>query len=77
MNKVTINLNGIEDVKRFSTVVSEFYSDVDIVKGRYVIDEKSIMGIFSLDLSKPIDVIIHSYNEDEIVHFYEVMREFK
>ena len=77
MNKVTINLNGIEDVKRFSTVVSEFYSDVDIVKGRYVIDAKSIMGIFSLDLSKPIDVIIHSYNEDEIVHFYEVMREFK
>ena len=77
MSKVTINLNGIEDVKRFSTVVSEFYSDVDIVKGRYVIDAKSIMGIFSLDLSKPIDVIIHSYNEDEIVHFYEVMREFK
>lgn len=77
MNTVTVNLNGIEAVKRFNTVVSNFYSEIDIVKGRYVIDAKSIMGIFSLDLSKPIDVVIHSHNEDEIVHFYDVMKEFK
>jgi phosphotransferase system HPr-like phosphotransfer protein len=77
MNTVTVNLNGIEAVKRFSTVVSTFYSEIDIVKGRYVIDAKSIMGIFSLDLSKPIDVVIHSHNEDEIVRFYDVMKEFK
>ena len=77
MNTVTINLNGIEAVKKFNTVVSSFYSEIDIVKGRYVIDAKSIMGIFSLDLSKPIDVVIHSHNEDEIVRFYDVMKEFK
>jgi phosphotransferase system HPr-like phosphotransfer protein len=77
MNTVTVNLNGIEAVKRFNTVVSTFYSEIDIVKGRYVIDAKSIMGIFSLDLSKPIDVVIHSHNEDEIVRFYDVMKEFK
>ena len=77
MNTVTINLNGIEAVKKFNTVVSTFYSEIDIVKGRYVIDAKSIMGIFSLDLSKPINVVIHSHNEDEIVHFYDVMKEFK
>ena len=77
MNTVTINLNGIEAVKKFNAVVSTFYSEIDIVKGRYVIDAKSIMGIFSLDLSKPIDVIIHSHNEDEIVRFYDVMKEFK
>lgn len=77
MNTVTINLNGIEAVKKFNTVVSTFYSEIDIVKGRYVIDAKSIMGIFSLDLSKPIDVVIHSHDEDEIVHFYDVMKEFK
>ena len=77
MNTVTVNLNGIEAVKRFNTVVSTFYSEIDIVKGRYVIDAKSIMGIFSLDLSKPIDVVIHSHNEDEIVRFYGVMKEFK
>ncbi len=77
MNTVTVNLNGIEAVKRFNTVVSTFYSEIDIVKGRYVIDAKSIMGIFSLDLSKPIDVIIHSHDEDEIVRFYDVMKEFK
>ena len=77
MNTVTVNLNGIEAVKRFNTVVSTFYSEIDIVKGRYVIDAKSIMGIFSLDLSKPIDVVIHSRNEDEIVRFYDVMKEFK
>lgn len=77
MNTVTINLNGIEAVKKFNTVVSTFYSEIDIVKGRYVIDAKSIMGIFSLDLSKPIDVVIHSHNEDEIVRFYDVMKEFK
>lgn len=77
MNTVTVNLNGIEAVKRFNTVVSTFYSEIDIVKGRYVIDAKSIMGIFSLYLSKPIDVVIHSHNEDEIVRFYDVMKEFK
>ena len=53
---VTINimLNTISDVKNFVNTVSKYDFEVDLTSGRYVIDAKSIMGIFSLDLSKPI-----------------------
>ena len=61
-------INSIEKVKQFCTVSSEAPFDVDLISGRYTIDAKSIMGIFSLDLSKPIDLAIHSEeNLDEIM----------
>ena len=60
MTTVKININTINDVKDFVTIVSRCEYDVDIVSGRYAIDAKSIMGIFSLDLSKPIDLNIHA-----------------
>ena len=60
MKTVKININTINDVKNFVSVVSRCDYDVDIVSGRYAIDAKSIMGIFSLDLSKPIDLNIHA-----------------
>lgn len=50
----TVMLNTINDVKNFVTIVSKYDFEVDLTSGRYVIDAKSIMGIFSLDLSKPI-----------------------
>ena len=56
---VKISLNSIDKVKAFVNEVTKFESDFDLVSGRYVIDAKSIMGIFSLDLSKPIDLNIH------------------
>ena len=56
MQSVTIMLNTVTDVKTFVNVVSKYDFDVDLVSGRYAIDGKSIMGIFSLDLSKPIRV---------------------
>ncbi|WP_315271272.1 HPr family phosphocarrier protein, partial [Oribacterium sinus] len=58
---VRISLNSIDKVKSFVNELVH-YSDVDfdLVSGRYVIDAKSIMGIFSLDLSKPIDLNIHA-----------------
>ncbi|MFU0827892.1 MAG: HPr family phosphocarrier protein [Lachnoclostridium sp.] len=64
MKTVKISLNSIDKVKSFVNEVTKFDSDFDLVSGRYVIDAKSIMGIFSLDLSKPIDLNIHS--EDNI-----------
>jgi phosphocarrier protein HPr len=54
MVSVNIMLNTINDVKNFVNLVSKYDFEVDLTSGRYVIDAKSIMGIFSLDLSKPI-----------------------
>lgn len=59
MKTVQINLSSIDKVKSFVNDIAKFDSDFDLVSGRYVIDAKSIMGIFSLDLSKPIDLNIH------------------
>lgn len=60
MNSVQISLNSIEKVKSFVNDIARFEADFDLVSGRYVIDAKSIMGIFSLDLSKPITLDIHA-----------------
>lgn len=60
MTAVQINLNSIEKVKSFVNEITKFDAEFDLVSGRYVIDAKSIMGIFSLDLSKPIDLNIHA-----------------
>lgn len=60
MKTVQISLNSIDKVKSFVNDISRFSNDFDLVSGRYVIDAKSIMGIFSLDLSKPIDLTIHA-----------------
>ena len=60
MKTVKISLNSIDKVKAFVNEVAKFDAEFDLVSGRYVIDAKSIMGIFSLDLSKPIDLNIHA-----------------
>ena len=60
MKTVQISLNSIDKVKSFVNDISKFDFDFDLVSGRYVIDAKSIMGIFSLDLSKPINLNIHA-----------------
>ncbi|NLZ81513.1 MAG: HPr family phosphocarrier protein [Clostridiales bacterium] len=68
MKTVKISLNSIDKVKAFVNDITKFDVDFDLVSGRYVIDAKSIMGIFSLDLSRPIDLNIHSENDaDEIL----------
>ena len=59
MKTVRISLNSIDKVKSFVYDLSKFDVDFDLVSVRYVIDAKSIMGIFILDLSKPIDLNIH------------------
>ena len=68
MKTVMISLNSIDKVKSFVNDISRFDYDFDLVSGRYVIDAKSIMGIFSLDLSKPIELNIHAAeNAEEVI----------
>ena len=68
MKTVQISLNSIGKVKSFVNAITQFDFDFDLISGRYVIDAKSIMGIFSLDISKPIDLNIHNAdNLDEIM----------
>lgn len=62
MTSVEVSLNSIEKVKQFVNLISQYDGDFDLTSGRYVIDAKSIMGIFSLDLSKPIRLDI--YDDD-------------
>ena len=68
MKTVQISLNSIDKVKSFVNTIGQFDFDFDLISGRYVIDAKSIMGIFSLDLSKPIELAIHAdENMDDIL----------
>lgn len=74
MREVKIFLGTIERVKDFVNAVTRLDCDVDIVSGRYVIDAKSIMGIFSLDLSKPIDLNIHA--DDNVEEIMEMLKPY-
>ena len=74
MKTVKISLNSIDKVKAFVNDVTNFNTDFDLVSGRYVIDAKSIMGIFSLDLSKPIDLAIHT--ETDLDEIMEVLKPY-
>ncbi len=64
MKTIRVSLNSIDKVKQFVNDINRFSYDFDLVSGRYVIDAKSIMGIFSLDLSQPIDLNIHAEGAD-------------
>ena len=74
MKTVNIMLNSINDVKNFVNIVNQYDFDVDLSSGRYVVDAKSIMGIFSLDLSKPIKLEVYDDNCDE---FLEAIKKFE
>lgn len=73
MKTFNIMLDSINKVKTFVNIVSKCDYDVDLTSGRYVVDAKSIMGIFSLDLSKPIKIDIHG---DEEGTFESEIKEF-
>ena len=65
MKTISIKLSTIEDVRKFVETVTSYDMDIDLASGRYTVDAKSIMGIFSLDLSKPIDLNIHAEDDAE------------
>ena len=76
MKSVQICLNSIDKVKSFVNDITKFDYDFDLVSGRYVIDAKSIMGIFSLDLSKAIDLNIHADNDSDVAEILEVLKPY-
>ena len=76
-NTCVIKLNTIDKVKDFVSRVSTFDCDVDILYGRYIIDATSSMGIFSLDLTNPVTVLIHTDDYDELKRFFKMMEDFK
>ncbi len=59
MKEYMVKLESIDDVKEFVGKTNRYPYDCDLVSGRYAVDAKSIMGIFSLDLSKPLKFVIH------------------
>ena len=67
MHTVQIYLNSIDKVKAFVDSVNTFNTEFDLISGRFVMDAKSIMGIFSLDLSKPINLNIYNDDDTEII----------
>ena len=66
MKEITIKLSNVQDIREFVNLVILADYDVDLVQGRYVIDAKSIMGIFSLDLLSPINLVAHTDNADAL-----------
>ena len=74
---IKINLNNIGDIKKFIKVVSNFMSVVDIIADRVVLDAKSIMALYSLDLSQDVYVRIISDDVIECRNFDAAMEEFR
>lgn len=66
MKSIEIRLSTIQDVQAFVNIVNRYDIDVDLASGRYIVDAKSIMGIFSLDLLKPITLTAHSDDPDAL-----------
>ena len=69
MKALMVSLNSIDKVKAFCNEIAKFDAEFDLISGRYVIDAKSIMGIFSLDISKPIELNIHA--DDKLLIFLQ------
>ena len=74
LHKITLRLDSIERVKAFVELVSRYPFDTDLVSGRYTVNAKSIMGIFSLDLSKPVTLVIHS---EDCAEVFEQLRGYQ
>lgn len=71
-----IELDTIDGAKRLNAIALSYAEDIDIIKGRYVIDAKSILGIFSLDISKPVKIKIHSDDLSVLDKFYQDIKDF-
>ncbi len=67
MKTVQIRLSLVENVNKFVNIVGKYPFDMDLRAGRHVVDAKSILGIFSLDLSRPISLEIYSEDCEELL----------
>ena len=72
-----VDLKSIERVKNFVNKITTIESDVDLIYGRYTLDAKSIMAIFSINLNNKLKLVLHSDDEDEIRKFNEIAEEYK
>ncbi len=70
-----ISLNSIEQVKEFVGYANASKYDIDLTSGRYVVDAKSIMGIFSLDLTKQLELSVHA-SAEEAADFMDEIKAF-
>lgn len=68
MKSLKVSLSMAESVKNFVNIVSKYPYDIDLRSGRFVIDAKSLLGIFSLDLSKPIVLEIYNDKCDDLIN---------
>ena len=75
MTERKIKLNSIEDVKEFTSLANSRSYELDVVSGRYAVDAKSIMGIFSLDLTKALTLVLHC-SDEECQDFLEDAKKF-
>lgn len=73
MKKTKIILNSIPAVKEFVNIVMLYDFDVDLVSGRYSVDAKSIMGIFSLNLDNPIQLVAHT---EDVGDFFDKIAKY-
>ncbi len=71
MKKVNILLQSINDTKDFVNIVNKYPYNIDLCSGRYVIDAKSIMGIFSLDISNPVEMVVYDESPEELLNELE------
>ena len=71
-----VMLNSIDKVKQFVNVTSKVDGDVFLQSGRYIVDAKSIMGIFSIDLTKPLDMSFEKCSDEERNKYLEKIQEF-
>lgn len=67
MYSTSILLSSIEAVKKFVTLTNSYDFPINLTTDKYKIDAKSIMGVFSLDLSKPVDIVVESDHADEFI----------
>lgn len=67
MKSVKIRLSTIADVRDFVNIVAAYDGDIDLISGRYIVDGKSIMGIFSLDLLQPITLQTEGPEADALI----------
>ena len=76
MTEKTILIGSIENGKKLSKIANKFEQDIDIVTGRYIIDAKSILGIFSLNLWSPVTVVLHSDDQEVVKSFISELKDF-
>ena len=72
-----VSLNTIDKVKKFTKITNSFNCEIDVLQGRYIVSGRSIMGIFSLNLTDTVTVEIESDDEKEIDRFLKEMEEFR